>query len=212
MANTSNASTLTTDFNVTPYYDDYDPTKNFYRILFKPGYAVQARELTQSQTILQKQIDRLGKHIFKEGSIVIPGAFTLETNYGAIKGPAIPYVKVKDYDVSNNEVTISDFYRTSLTGLTSNITSYVVEVAEGNEGDANTKTIFVRYTSTSNSNSAIKVYQPGETGPSSRQCGRRKNPRYPSRLDDSPAVKRGRTAIGGSNARINPRFRGFGTY
>lgn len=163
MANTSNASTLTTDFNVTPYYDDYDPTKNFYRILFKPGYAVQARELTQSQTILQKQIDRLGKHIFKEGSIVLPGAFTLETNYGAIKGPAIPYVKVKDYDVSNNEVTISDFYRTSLTGLTSNITSYVVEVAEGNEGDANTKTIFVRYTSTSNSNSAIKVYQPGET-------------------------------------------------
>ena len=45
------------NFNVDPYYDDFDPSKNFHRILFKPGYAIQARELTQSQTILQKQVD-----------------------------------------------------------------------------------------------------------------------------------------------------------
>lgn len=163
MANTSNASTLTTDFNVTPYYDDYDPTKNFYRILFKPGYAVQARELTQMQTILQKQVDRFGKHVFKEGSIVLPGAFTLETNQGIRGGNPIPYVKVKDYDASNNDVTISDFYRTSLTGQSSNITAYVIEVADGSEGVTDTKTIFVRYTSASNSNSSIKSFQAGET-------------------------------------------------
>ena len=47
---------LTTDFNVNPYYDDYDEDKSFYRVLFRPGYAVQAREVTQLQTILQKQI------------------------------------------------------------------------------------------------------------------------------------------------------------
>lgn len=163
MANTSNASTLTTDFNVTPYYDDYDPTKNFYRILFKPGYAVQARELTQIQTILQKQVDRFGKHVFKEGSIVLPGAFTLETQYGSRTGSAIPYVKVKDYDASNNDVSISDFYRTTLTGQSSNISAYVVEVEDGSEGVTDTKTIFVRYTSASNANSSIRVFQPGET-------------------------------------------------
>ena len=45
------------NFNVDPYYDDFDPNNNYHRILFRPGRAVQARELTQSQTILQKQVD-----------------------------------------------------------------------------------------------------------------------------------------------------------
>ena len=62
---------LTTDFNVDPYYDDYDESKEFYRVLFRPGYAVQAREVTQLQTILQKQIERNGRHTFEEGSIVL---------------------------------------------------------------------------------------------------------------------------------------------
>ena len=44
---------LDTNFNVNPYNDDFDEDKKFLRILFKPGFAVQARELTQSQTILQ---------------------------------------------------------------------------------------------------------------------------------------------------------------
>ena len=48
---------LSTNFNVTPYYDDYDESKEYYRILFRPGYAVQAREVTQLQTVLQKQIE-----------------------------------------------------------------------------------------------------------------------------------------------------------
>ena len=58
------------NFNVDPYYDDFDPTKNFHRILFKPGYAVQARELTQSQTILQDQIQKFGNGIYNDGSKV----------------------------------------------------------------------------------------------------------------------------------------------
>jgi hypothetical protein len=61
------------DFNISPYYDDYSQSKNFYRILFKPGRAVQARELTQLQTILQKQIESIGTNIFKEGSLVYNG-------------------------------------------------------------------------------------------------------------------------------------------
>jgi hypothetical protein len=62
---------LETNFNVNPYYDDFDEDKKFLRMLFKPGYAVQARELTQLQTILQKQVDRFGQHIFKNGSRVL---------------------------------------------------------------------------------------------------------------------------------------------
>lgn len=61
---------ITTNLNKRPYYDDYAENKKFYRILIKPGTAVQARELTQMQTMLQKQINRFGSHIFKNGSVV----------------------------------------------------------------------------------------------------------------------------------------------
>jgi hypothetical protein len=61
------------NLNVEPYYDDFDETKHFQKILFKPGYAVQARELTQMQSIIQAQIDRFGSHIFTDGSVVHDG-------------------------------------------------------------------------------------------------------------------------------------------
>ena len=57
-------------FNIEPYFDDYSESKNFHKILFRPGYSVQARELTQLQTILQGQIERFGNHVFKDGSKV----------------------------------------------------------------------------------------------------------------------------------------------
>lgn len=56
-----------------PYYDDFSDEKNFLRILFKPGYSVQARELTQLQTILQSQITKFADHFFKEGSKIFGG-------------------------------------------------------------------------------------------------------------------------------------------
>ena len=72
-------------YNVPPYYDDFDQTKNYLRVLFRPGYAVQARELTQLQTALQAQIDRFGNHVFKEGSPVLGGQATLDTKYAYVK-------------------------------------------------------------------------------------------------------------------------------
>lgn len=57
--------------NTAPYFDDFDSTKNYQKILFKPSVAVQARELTQLQTALQEQISRIGKHVFANGSIVL---------------------------------------------------------------------------------------------------------------------------------------------
>ena len=160
MANTTNVSTLTTDFNVYPYYDDYDKTKEFYRVLYKPGYAVQGRELTQSQTILQKQIDRFGKHVFKEGSIVLPGNFALHCK-NSITGQTY-YVKVKDNDNSNNTVNISEFLDETITGATSGIIADVNYVLDGTEASGNTKTLYLDYKSVSPSNSSIKTFQPDE--------------------------------------------------
>jgi hypothetical protein len=74
---------MTTLFNYDPYYDDFDEDKNFMRVLFRPGYSVQARELTQLQTILSNQIEKFGNHIFKSGSPITGGKISIDrkTNY-----------------------------------------------------------------------------------------------------------------------------------
>lgn len=64
---------MATDLNIAPYFNDYDELKNYHHILFRPGFAVQARELTELQSILKNQIEKFGDHIFRHGSVVIPG-------------------------------------------------------------------------------------------------------------------------------------------
>jgi hypothetical protein len=159
--------TLTTDFNQTPYYDDYDPTKQYYRILYRPGYAVQARELTQMQSMLQSQIDRLGKHVFKEGDIVLPGAFTYRaaTNGTLNTGPGNPidYVKISNVDSSNNTINVDDYYQQTLRGTTSNIAAYVLDVLPSDGTSQNTNTLYVTYLGASPANSSIRKFIQGET-------------------------------------------------
>lgn len=59
--------------NSSPYFDDFDESKDFHKILYKPGIPVQARELTQVQSILQTQISRFGDHVFANGARVSGG-------------------------------------------------------------------------------------------------------------------------------------------
>jgi hypothetical protein len=87
----ANTVTLNTNFNVDPYYDDFDESKNYHRVLFRPGLAVQGRELTQMQTILQNQIDRFGEHVFKEGAILTGIEPQIEL---------VSFVKLRDRDSS----------------------------------------------------------------------------------------------------------------
>jgi len=63
-------------FNIPPYYDDFDEEKKFLQVLFKPGQALQARELTQLQSVLNNQLGRLGDHIFEDGDVVQGGGIT----------------------------------------------------------------------------------------------------------------------------------------
>lgn len=122
-------------FNNNPYYDDYNEEKGFHQILFKPGYAVQARELTQIQSILQQQIERFGKHIFKEGSIVLGGLFNVETN--------IDYVKVASTSTLTAE-QLKQYVGTTLTGTTGNA-AIVVDVADKTTWDSTNHVIMIRY-------------------------------------------------------------------
>lgn len=74
-------------FNTDPYYDDFSEDKKFLRIMFRPGYGVQGRELTQIQTILQNQIERFGNHVFEEGSMVLDGKVSVNSvKYARLSG------------------------------------------------------------------------------------------------------------------------------
>jgi len=74
-----------TNLNVSPYFDDFDKNSDYYQVLFKPGYPLQARELTTLQSTLQNQIESLGNHFFKEGSVVIPGGVNYNENFNAVE-------------------------------------------------------------------------------------------------------------------------------
>ena len=74
-----------TNLNISPYYDDFDKNDQFYKVLFKPGFPVQARELSTLQSILQNQIESFGSHIFKDGSMVIPGNINFDAQYHSVK-------------------------------------------------------------------------------------------------------------------------------
>ena len=115
---------LNTNFNVNPYYDDFDEDKKFLRILFKPGFAVQARELTQSQTILQKQIERFGEHIFKNGSVVSGGQLFLHDT---------AYLNVST-DYAGTAVNINNFNGKTITDVAGTKTGQVVVVYDTNTG------------------------------------------------------------------------------
>ena len=112
---------LKTDLNVTPYYDDFDETNNYNRILFKPSVAVQARELTQLQTILQDQIEKFGNHIFKEGSIVSGCTIGLDNS--------VHYIRVFNKDFNGANVSISTFANTNITGLSFGVRARVLKVS-----------------------------------------------------------------------------------
>ena len=88
------------DFNIAPYYDDFEETKQFYKILFRPGVAVQTREVNQLQSILQNQVTKVGDHLFKEGSMVIPG----QVNYNnKLKYLKVSSVNIGDWALSDLE-------------------------------------------------------------------------------------------------------------
>lgn len=120
------------DFNIAPYFDDYDEDKKFVRILFRPGVAVQARELTQLQTTIQKQIERFGHHIFENGTIIDGGNFDIEDS--------IDYVRVSKTGIPDISIYIGE----ELTGAVTGLIAYVTH-AEDDEDTFGTAILYVRY-------------------------------------------------------------------
>ncbi len=127
-----------TNLNVTPYYDDFDKTKNFYRVLFRPGFPIQARELTQSQSIIQNQIENMGSYTFKDGAMVIPGQIGYDKNVDCI----LLQESFLGADVES--------YRTQLdgkiiTGLASGVKAQVLYSISATESEKGYITLYIKY-------------------------------------------------------------------
>src|SRR5210317_2152024 len=139
-----------TDFNLSPYYDDFTESKKFHRILFRPAFAVQARELTQSQTQLQNQIERVSDHIFDKGAMVIPREIGYDLDYYAVKLTSLG---------SGN--TLAQFTNgTILTGGTSGVTAEIVNTVATDGTDPDT--LYVKYRDSGTSKTATS-FSDGET-------------------------------------------------
>lgn len=127
------------NLNINPYYDDFDESKGFHQILFKPGIPVQARELTQLQTILRNQIEKFGSHVFKHGSVVIPGNIRSDLT--------ICYVKLQ-----TNAVNLSEYIGKTVTSSTG-LRGYIRAVIDADGSDPDT--LYVNYYNSGSSGQQI---------------------------------------------------------
>lgn len=154
---------IQTDLSVSPYFDDYSDAKDYYKVLFRPGVAVQTRELNQLQTMLQRQIERFGDNIFKQGSVIDGCEITFHSVF--------PYVKIKDVETDGTPVNVRMFdgyyvrNQANISPLVASI-STVVTGYESQYPDLNT--LYIKYLNTGYANVAnvsaeVTKFSPDDT-------------------------------------------------
>ena len=144
-----------TDFNVSPYYDDFTEAKKFHRVMYRPAFAVQARELTTQQSITQNQIEKMSDSMFKHGAMVVAGEANYDLNYYAVK-------------LTTFNGTLSLYNGNTLTGGTSGLVADVIGVVATDGTDPDT--LFVKYRNSGTDNVTIK-FTDGETVTSGQSAG-----------------------------------------
>ena len=146
-----------TNLNTSPYYDDFDQSKNFYKVLFKPGFPVQARELTGSQSISQDQLSKLSTYVFKDGAKVIPGDPSFQDNVRSIKLNSTNFgVDVSLY--TNNLVG------KVIVGQSSGIRGNVKFTTTVTDSENNSQIIlYIDQTSSGNNLNSFDTFQDGES-------------------------------------------------
>lgn len=141
-----------------PYFDDFNEDKKFHRVLFRPSFPVQARELTQLQSILQNQIERFGDSVFKTGSIIKGCAPTVISDAN--------YVVVPDtFDVSNTSYENAIAY-----GATSGVQARILKGISGFVASSSPPKFIVKYTTVGvngvtefQQNEVINIYTPDQS-------------------------------------------------
>ena len=125
-----------------PYFDkaNSEISNNYVQILFKPEQALQARELTTLQSLLQYQISNLGDFLFKDGSPVTGGHLTYDNTVTSLKLQSNDTVSLSDFDSElivnpSGPVTVRAVVITTDDNTSSNtvLGSLIVKYLSGNE-------------------------------------------------------------------------------
>lgn len=144
-----------TNLNVSPYFDDFDASDDYHKVLFKPGYPVQARELTTLQSILSNQIEKFGQHFFKEGAKVIPGNISYNRSYFAIQlENTFQGVPVSAY--------VDQLVGTTIVGQTSGVSAFVDSILLPENSERGNLTLYINYINSSTTNNSTQTFFDGE--------------------------------------------------
>ena len=152
------------NLNKDPYFDDFVANKNFLQILFRPGRAVQARELNQLQTILKNQMSGMAAHIFNDGAKILGGEINFQGQNGNVK-----FLKLQDKDIHGNSGFIQELRpgmqlrRRIDSASAPEVLAKLVSV-EAKSGATSDNYLFIRYLRGENpgfgSNEIIMVFNP----------------------------------------------------
>mgnify|MGYP001201922863 CR=1 FL=1 len=160
------------NLNTSPYYDDFNDDNRFHRVLFKPGVPVQARELTQLQTILQDQMEKGFGFVVQEGAVITGCAETLRD---------VDYIKVNDTDaaaVTINNTDLVKYKDKEIIGSVTGLKAIIQDTETGTvAGNPNLKTLYIKYLNTVSghehfaSGETLSVYTPNEDTQTARDAG-----------------------------------------
>ena len=150
-----------TNLKAAPYFDDYDSRKDFYKVLYRPGYPVQGRELNTTQSILQNQIESYGKYAFKQGDLVVPGEVGLNKKLDFVKLSSVSEVAVNiDGELVYQKYDIDGLVGQKINGLSSGVIAIVQTVVKATEN--NSDTLYVKYLTAGDSGDE-ETFRQGET-------------------------------------------------
>jgi hypothetical protein len=141
------------NFNVAPYFDDFTDDKNFYKMLFVPTRPVQTRELNQIQSILQNQIKSHADHVFKNGSMVIPGHVYYDSAVYSLKLVGL-------YNDVSADLILDNLVGQTLVGSETGVTALVVHYDLSTNKD--TPLLYVKFISSSTTEEEVKQFKNSE--------------------------------------------------
>ena len=145
---------ITTDLSGSPYFDTFTPTNDYYKVIFRPGVAVQVRELNELQSMLQHQIETFGDNIFKRGTIIDGCNFMFYNPY--------PYIKLSDTELDGT-IAAPSTYVGHYAKNSANLIAFVINYEDGFESTApDLKTAYIKYINSGDSGD-LHAFTPGET-------------------------------------------------
>ena len=126
------------------YKDDFTDSDNFHRILFNSGRSLQARELTQMQTIIQREIERFGNNIFKDGAAVNP------ISANGVNPTPVQFIKLASSSNDFGGLSTTDIVGKYFVGSVSSVKLVVISAVAATATDP--ATLYVRYLETPDDN------------------------------------------------------------